>query len=108
MEIHSQFEASNRRQCSEFTIDVFRPVPRRGNDMSLFWDSNINHRIEEIGEYDRYLVIQTYHRGNRLHCASYGPDSGFNSQMKSVLISIGNIDTGTRETNHFYLSYFVE
>jgi len=34
-----------------FTIDVFGPVPLRGNDMSLFRESNINQRMGKFGEY---------------------------------------------------------
>ena len=70
-----------------FTIDVFGPVPLRGNDMSLFRESNINQRMAEFGEY-KIFGDSAYRGGNHSHCASYGQDAGFNSQMKSVRISI--------------------
>ena len=31
------------------TMDVFGPVPLRGNEMSLFPDSRINERMESLG-----------------------------------------------------------
>jgi len=34
----------------EFTMDVFGPVPLRGNEMSLIRDSRINERVENLGE----------------------------------------------------------
>ena len=58
MEVHPRFEASNRGQRSRLTIDVFGPVPLRGNDMSLFRDSNINQRMAEDWERIRSLEIQ--------------------------------------------------
>ena len=70
-----------------FTIDVFGPVPLRGNDMSLFRESNINQRMAEFGEY-KIFGDSAYRGGNHSHCSSYGQDAGFNSQMKSVRISI--------------------
>ena len=70
-----------------FTIDVFGPVPLRGNDMSLFRDSNINQRMAELGEY-KIFGDSAYRGGNHSHCASYGTDAEFNSRMKSVRISI--------------------
>ena len=51
-----------------FTIDVFGPVPLRGNDMSLFRDSNINQRMAELIEYEifgdssyREAIIWAHH-----------------------------------------------
>ena len=46
-----------------FTIDVFGPVPLRGNDMSLFRDLNINQRMSEFGEY-KIFGDSAYRGGN--------------------------------------------
>ena len=54
-----------------FTIDVFGPVPLRGNDMSLFRDSNTNQRMAELGE-NKIFGDSAYRGGNHSHCASYG------------------------------------
>ena len=34
-----------------FTMDVFGPIPLRGNDMSLFLHSRINESMENLGEW---------------------------------------------------------
>ena len=70
-----------------FTIDVFGPVPLRGNDTNLFRDSNINQRMAELGEH-KIFGDSAYRGGNHSHCAYYGTDAVFNSRMKSVRISI--------------------
>jgi hypothetical protein len=70
-----------------FTMDVYGPVPLRGNDMSLFRDSNINQRMSELGEL-KIFGDSAYRGGNHSHCMTYGEDPEFNARMKSVRICI--------------------
>ena len=42
--------------------------------------------MEELGEY-KIFGDSADRGGNHFHCAPYGPDAAFNSQMKSVCIS---------------------
>ena len=68
-----------------FVMDVYGPVPLRGNDMSLFRDSRINERMENLGEWCIF-GDSAYRHHSRTH--SYGVDGDFNGKMKSVRISI--------------------
>ena len=62
-------------------MDVFGPVSLRGDDMSLFRDSEINMRMENIGEWCS-LGDSAYRNRSRFH--SYGMDADFNGKMNSV------------------------
>ena len=66
-------------------MDVYGPVPLRGNDMSLFRDSRIYERMENLGDWCLF-GDSAYRHHSRTH--SYGVDADFNGKMKSVRISI--------------------
>ena len=56
-----------------FTMDVYSPVPFRGNDMSLFRDSKIKERMENLGE-SSLFGDSAYRHHSRTH--SYGISTG--------------------------------
>ena len=68
-----------------FTMDVYCPVPSRGNDMSLFRDSRINERMEKLGEWCLF-GDSAYRHHSETH--SYAAYTDFNGKTKSVRISI--------------------